>query len=142
MALTDATRLADFSSGVGTDGTLSANNINATGIVTAATLKVGSAVTVSGGIVTATQFVGDGSELTGVSGFATALSSDTTSILNRFFKTPEEIAIGAGTSLTITSDDASGNVAFCREGKIHVAVGATFHVGSGTTLATNVLGVF
>ena len=142
MALTDATRLADFSSGVGTDGTLSANNINATGIVTAATLKVGSAVTVSGGIVTATQFVGDGSELTGVSGFATALSSDTTSILNRFFKTPEEIAIGAGTSLTITSDDASGNVAFCREGRIHVAVGATFHVGSGTTLATNVLGVF
>ena len=142
MALTDATRLADFSSGVGTDGTLSANNINATGIVTAATLKVGSAVTVSGGIVTATQFVGDGSELTGVSGFATALSSDTTSILNRFFKTPEEIAIGAGTSLSITSDDASGNVAFCREGKIHVAVGATFHVGSGTTLATNVLGVF
>ena len=142
MALTDATRLADFSSGVGVDGTLSANNINATGIVTAATLNVGSAVTASGGIVTATQFVGDGSELTGVSGFATALSSDTTSILNRFFKTPEEIAIGAGTSLTITSDDASGNVAFCREGRIHVAVGATFHVGSGTTLATNVLGVF
>ena len=142
MALTDATRLADFSSGVGTDGTLSANNINATGIVTAATLKVGSAVTVSGGIVTATQFVGDGSELTGVSGFATALSSDTTSILNRFFKTPEEIPIGAGTSVSITSDDASGNVAFCREGAIHVAVGATFHIGSGTTLATNVLGVF
>ena len=153
MALTDATRLADFSSGVGTDGTLSANNINATGIVTAATLKVGSAVTVSGGIVTATTgsfsgtvtanaFSGDGSELTGVSGFATALSSDQTSVLNRFFKTPEEIPIGAGTSVSITSDDASGNVAFCREGNIHVAVGATFHVGSGTTLFTNVLGVF
>ena len=87
-------------------------------VVTAATLKVGlSAVTVSGtGIVTATQFVGDGSELTGVSGFATALSSDQTSVLNRFFKTPEEIPIGAGTSVSITSDDASGNVAFCREG--------------------------
>ena len=66
MALTDATRLADFSSGVGTDGTLSANNINATGIVTAATLKVGSAVTVSGGIITATSFVGSGADLTGV----------------------------------------------------------------------------
>ena len=124
MALTDATRLADFSSGVGTDGTLSANNINATGVVTA------------------TSFEGDGSQLTGVSGFATALSSSTTSVLNRFFKTPEEIPIGAGTSVSITSDDASGNVAFCREGNIHVAVGATFHVGSGTTLFTNVLGVF
>ena len=124
MALTDATRLADFSSGVGTDGTLSTNNINATGIVTAS------------------SFEGDGSALTGVSGFATALSSDQTSVLNRFFKTPEEIPIGAGTSVSITSDDASGNVAFCREGNIHVAVGATFHVGSGTTLFTNVLGVF
>ena len=142
MALTDATRLANFSSGVGTDGTLDTNNLNVSGVTTAATLKVGSAVTVSGGIVTATQFVGDGSELTGVSGFATALSSDTTSILNRFFKTPEEIPIGAGTSVSITSDDASGNVAFVREGAIHVAVGATFHVGSGTTLVTNVLGVF
>jgi hypothetical protein len=124
MALTDATRLADFSSGVGTDGTLSANNINATGVVTA------------------TSFEGDGSQLTGVSGFATALSSSTTSVLNRFFKTPEEIPIGAGTSVSVTSDDASGNIAFCREGNIHVAVGATFHVGSGTTLFTNVLGVF
>ena len=124
MALTDATRLANFSSGVGTDGTLDTNNINATGIVTAS------------------SFEGDGSQLTGVSGFATALSSDQTSILNRFFKTPKEIPIGAGTSVSITSDDASGNVAFVREGAIHVAVGATFHVGSGTTLVTNVLGVF
>ena len=142
MALTDATRLANFSSGVGTDGTLDTNNLNISGVATAATLKVGSAITACGGIVTATQFVGDGSQLTGVSGFATALSSDQTSVLNRFFKTPEEIPIGAGTSVSITSDDASGNVAFVREGAIHVAVGATFHVGSGTTLITNVLGVF
>ena len=153
MALTDATRLADFGSGIGTDSTLNLLNVNATGIVTAATLKVGSAVTVSDGIVTATTgsfsgtvtanaFSGDGSELTGVSGFATALSSDQTSILNRFFKTPREIPISAGSSVTVASDDASGNVAFVREGAIHVAVGATFHVGSGTTLVTNVLGVF
>ena len=95
-----------------------------------------------GGTVTATSFVGDGANLTGVSGFATALSTDQTSVLNRFFKTPEEIPIGAGTSVSIESDDASGNTAFVREGRIHVAVGATFHVGSGTTLVTNVLGVF
>ena len=58
MALTDATRLANFSSGVGTDGTLDTNNLNVSGVTTAATLKVGSAVTVSGGIVTATTFSG------------------------------------------------------------------------------------
>ena len=153
MALTDATRLADFSSGVGTDGTLSANNINATGIVTAATLKVGSAVTVSGGIVTATTgsfsgtvtanaFSGDGSELTGVSGFATALSSDQTSILNKIFKTPQTLTVGTGVSVTIESDAASGNTAFVREGIVHVGSGSTLHIDSSTAFHTNVLGVF
>ena len=94
------------------------------------------------GTVTATSFVGDGANLTGVSGFATALSTDQTSPLNSFFKTPQQINIGAGTSITVESDATSGNVAFIRENTINVAVGATFHVGSGTTLVTNVLGVF
>jgi hypothetical protein len=42
----------------------------------------------------------------------------------------------------VESDATSGNVAFVREGIIHVATGATFHVKTNTTLATNVLGVF
>jgi len=94
------------------------------------------------GIVTATKFVGDGSELTGVSGFATALSTDQTSPLNVFFKTPQQVNIGAGTSVTVESDATSGNIAFIREGIVHVAVGATFHIKTNTTLVTNVLGVF
>ena len=94
------------------------------------------------GTVTATSFVGDGANLTGVSGFATALSTDQTSPLNVFFKTPKQITIGAGTSLTVESDATSGNVAFIRESIVHVAAGATFHVKTDTTLATNVLGVF
>ena len=94
------------------------------------------------GTVTATAFVGDGANLTGVSGFATALSTDQTSPLNVFFKTPEQVQIGAGISIKIESDDTSGNLAFVRESIIHVATGATFHVKSNTTLATNVLGVF
>ena len=92
MALTDATRLADLE---GTDGTLSANNINATGVVTAtsfvgsgsgltgvastdniingtaATFTAGVNISASSnvsitGVVTATSFEGDGSALTGV----------------------------------------------------------------------------
>ena len=94
------------------------------------------------GTVTATAFVGDGANLTGVSGFATALSTDQTSPLNVFFKTPEQVQIGAGTSIKVESDNTSGNVAFIRESIVHVATGATFHVGSATTLVTNVLGVF
>ena len=95
-----------------------------------------------GGTVTATAFVGDGSELTGVSGFATAMSTDQTSPLNVFFKTPKQVNIGAGTSIQVESDATSGNVAFIRESIIHVAVGATMRVVSGTQLNTNVLGVF
>ena len=99
------------------------------------------------GTIPASQLTGtlpaiDGSQLTGVSGFADALSSDQTSVLNNFFKTPTQINVGAGTSLTVESDAASGNVAFVREGIIHVAVGATFHIKTNTALATNVLGVF
>ncbi len=80
MAISDATRLADFATGVGTDGTLLANNINATGIVTAtggfkgdvtgdvvgATVNLGTGVTNYSGIVSATQYYGDGSALTNV----------------------------------------------------------------------------
>ena len=176
MALTDATRLANFSSGVGTDGTLDTNNLNISGVATAATLGVSgvstaassviagiitanssgidagagivTATTVSAttgsfsGTVTANAFSGDGSELTGVSGFATALSSDQTNILNKIFKTPQTLTVGTGVSLTIESDAASGNVAFVREGIIHVGSGSTLHIDSSTACATNVLRVF
>jgi len=95
-----------------------------------------------GGTVTATAFVGDGANLTGVSGFATALSSDSSSPLSKIFKTPKQLDIGAGTSIKVESDTPSGSLAFMREGVVHVAVGGTFHVGSGTTLVTNVLNLF
>ena len=121
--------------GTGLTGVASTDNIITSTASTFANIN-------STGIVTATKFVGDGSELTGVSGFATALSNDTTSILNSVFKTPRELTVGTGVSVTIESDAASGNIAFMREGSIHVGSGSTFHVGSGTTLLTNILSVF
>mgnify|MGYP003125962408 FL=1 len=137
MAVTRGTGLADFASGLGSVLVVDAVNnrvgVNSTTPTTALDVD---------GTVTATSFVGDGSELTGVSGFATALSTDQTSPLNVFFKTPQQVNIGAGTSVQIESDATSGNIAFIREGIIHVAVGATFRVVNGNTLVTNVLGVF
>ena len=94
------------------------------------------------GIITASQFKGDGSELTGVSGFSTALSNDTTSLLNQIFKTSVQHNVAAGTSVTIQSDAGSGNVAFTRLSRINVGTGATLHVGAGTTFLMNVLNVF
>ena len=160
--MTRAQGLSDFASGLGDTLKIDGNNnrvginsttptealdvvgnIKATGTISGSVNQLAGDISVNTtGIITASKLVGDGSELTGVSGFATALSSDQTSILNKFFKTPTQINVGAGTSLTIESDAASGNVAFVREGIIHVAVGATFHVKSNHTLVTNVLGVF
>ena len=124
MAISDASRLADFATGVGTDGTLSANNIDATGIVTAV------------------SFTGDGSKLTGVSGFATAMSATQGDFLNRVFVTPQVLPLGAGTSVTITSTAADGNMAFTRASRVDVGTGSTLHVSVGTTFITNVLSVF
>ena len=94
------------------------------------------------GIASASSFYGDGSTLTGVSGFATALSSDTSSFLNQVFKTTSVDGPGAGTSVTITSDATSGNLAFTRLGQINVGTGATLHVSTGVTFVTDVLSIF
>ena len=92
------------------------------------------------GIITASQFHGDGSNLTGIQGLAEPLAQ--TGTLSKFLKTPKTINIGAGTSLTVESDIASGNVTFVKEGTIHVSVGGTFHVKNNTKLRLNVLGIF
>ena len=141
--MTRAQGLSDFASGLGDTLKIDGNN-NRVGINSTAPTE---ALDVVGnvkatGTVTATEFVGNGANLTGVSGFATALSSDQTSPLNVFFKTPKQVNIGAGTSITVESDATSGNVAFIRESIVHVGAGATFHVKTDTALHTNVLGVF
>ena len=147
MAISNATRLSDFGSGIGTAGAvLKVDNTNQrVGIGTTdprGMLQVGTAITMNGntGVITATSFEGSGANLTGVSGFSTALSSSGPG--QQIFKTNETLTIGAGTSYKVTSDDSSGNVAFTRCANLHLGTGATFVVGSGTTMAFDVLGVF
>ena len=83
MAISNATRLSDFGSGIGTAGAvLKVDNTNdRVGIGTTdprGMLQVGTSITMSGstGILTATQFIGDGSLLTGISAGSFA-SNDT-----------------------------------------------------------------
>ncbi len=158
--MTRAQGLSDFAAGLGQVLKVDANNnrvgINST--VPTQALDVVGDITATGnitaggnlsitGTIPASKLTGalpaiDGSSLTGVSGFADALSTDLSSPLNKFFKTPQQVNIGAGTSVSVESDAASGNIAFVREGIIHVALGATFNVKTNTTLRTNVLGLF
>jgi len=133
---------------VGIGGTLTYEdvaNVDSVGIVTARTdLFVGSNIKLGGssGVVTATKFVGDGANLTGVSGISTALGSTQGTLENLIFKTTESFTVAAGTSIRIESDNMSGNTAFTRLSRINVSTGATFHVSAGTTFIMNVLNVF
>ena len=132
----------DFPGDVGIAGTLTyedVTNVDSIGIVTAR-----SGINVPSGNVTVSSgaFVGDGSQLTGVSGFSTALGNDAGTLENLIFKTTEAFTIGAGQSIRIESDNMSGNTCFTRLGRINVSTGATFHVSAGTTFIMNVLSVF
>ena len=102
-------------------------------------LNVGGATTVAGSVV-ATSFEGDGSNLTGVTGFATALANS--GFLNSVFQTPKSDIVAAGTSVQITGEVGCGNIVFTRLGRIDVGTGATITVSTGTTFIMNVLSVF
>ncbi len=160
MAITNASRLADFGSGIGTQGAIIQvdNAGQEVGIGTTnpnATLTVGNigasgtSIYVHGdgritGVLTATSFSGDGANLTGVSaeGFSTALSSTQGDFLNQVFATPKVLPLGAGISVSITSSSGDGNVAFTRAGRVDVGTASTLHVSAGTTFIMNVLSVF
>ena len=97
------------------------------------------------GIVSATSYFGDGSNLEGVTGgggLGTALSDDSTKLLSHIFVTPRSDMVAAGTSVSVESGTGGGGIAFTKLNRIDVGTGATFHVGAGTTLIMNVLSVF
>ena len=97
------------------------------------------------GIVSATSYFGDGSNLEGVTGgggLGTALSDESTELLSQIFVTPRSDIVAAGTSVSVESGVSGGGIAFTKLNRIDVGTGATFHVGAGTTLIMNVLSVF
>ena len=160
--ISNASRLADFGSGIGTQGAIiQVDNTNQrVGIGTTnpqGMLQVGTAVTVYGstGIVSATAFYGDGSGLDGVaaSGLGTALNIDDATgkensllpegtPLKFIFKAARTMHIAAGTSVRVDSDTTSGNIAFMREADTFIGAGATLTIGAGTSLISDSLGIF
>ena len=97
------------------------------------------------GIVSATSYYGDGSNLEGVTGgggLGTALSDDSTKLLSQIFTTTRSETIAAGTSVSVEGGVGGGNMAFTKLGSITVATGATFHVSTGTTFVMDVLNIF
>ena len=125
---------------------------NLTGLADPSVLTVGGATkveavptgaTVTGnldvtGILTATEFSGDGSNLTGVGGLGDPQGA--TNNLNYLFTSPELLALTQST--TISATQAQGKVVFTASESLTIATGVTVEVAAGTTIRTNVLGLY
>jgi len=125
------------------------HNINSTGIITATSffgdgsnlsgVGVGTNTSVNTtGIITANSFSGDGSGLTGVGGIGDGLGAANN--LNYLFTSPELLELTA--NATISATEAQGKVVFTASDSIKVATGATVTVAAGTTIRTNVLNLY
>jgi len=92
------------------------------------------------GIVSATEFFGDGSNLTGVSspGLGTALSDDTTSPLNSIYFTNANLSVAS----TITvNPPSSASAAFTQYANIVLQNDADLIVADGDTFIPDILGI-
>ena len=90
------------------------------------------------GVVTAQSFSGDGSNLTGVGGLGDPQGA--TNNLNYLFTSPELLELTTNT--TISATQAQGKVVFTASKSLTVGTGVTVEVAAGTTVRTNVLGLY
>ena len=143
--------VADFN--VGANLTV-AGNATFNGTVTGATVGITSAG-YNVGTAKSLNFIGLGNTFAvegdtvnisiaggGGGGLGTALSDVKTDPGNQFYTTPRNVTIATGTTFFAEASAGDGGVVFSKLGRIHVATGATIHVGSGTTLALDVLRIF
>ena len=126
-------------------------HLNLSGIITASSLSgslvpsgdvnVGSNIKLgaASGIITATSFSGDGSNLTSLpAGLGTALSSTQTSPLNKLYYTNEILSIGA----TVTVDHPStGTGAYTQYADLRLEEGADLIIEDGDDVIPDILGL-
>ena len=108
-----------------------------TGATVTGNLGVSGDVTV-GGAVNATTITGDGSNLTGVGGLGDPQGA--TNNLNYLFTSPRLLALTQST--TISATQAQGKVVFTASESLTIGTGVTVEVAAGTTIRTNVLGLY
>ena len=138
------------------------HNINSTGIITAtqfhgdgsnltgldpSVLTVGGATkveavstgaTVTGNLDVSGTITGDGSNLTGVGGLGDPQGA--TNNLNYLFTSPRLLALTQST--TVSATQAQGKVVFTASESLTIGTGVTVTVAAGTTIRTNVLGLY
>ena len=139
MPLSPASRLADFGTGIGTAGAvLKVDNPNQrVGIgTTIPTATLGVA-----GIVSATAFYGDGSNLDGVAsaGLGTALSEVEFDPLTVIYQTSDTLSVGA--TITVDPPDATTKVAYTQYAEVKLEGDADLIVADGDDFIPDILGL-
>ena len=95
------------------------------------------------GVITATALYNEDGVLgSGGAGIGTELDTNKGTLGNLIYKTPRSYYATGVSSIHVTSDATSGNMAFTRLDEIRLGTGATMHIGAGTTLIMNVLNLF
>ena len=108
--------------------------VHSTGINIGSNIKFGST-----GVITATSFVGDGSDLTNLpAGLGTALSATATSPLNKMYYTNAVLGIAATTTVDVP---ASASAAYTQYADINIATDADLIIADGDDLIPDVLGL-
>ena len=126
----DATSIKDSGGNVKVQG--NPNGIVVTGIVTGSTANFT-------GVVTASSFEGDGSNLTNLpAGLGTALSSDNTSPLNKIYFTDRVLSIASTTTI---DPPATAIVAYTQYPQIEVEGDADLIISDGDEFIPNILGI-
>ena len=124
---------ADLSYDATTD-TLTVSNVSAN--------VTGSAINVTG-VVTATSFSGDGSNLTGISGIGSAINQNQSNPLSKIYYVDNTLDISENTTLTVpgsaTLSDAGFRVAYTNYADIHIQDSYDLTISSGSELAMDVL---
>ena len=91
------------------------------------------------GIVTAGQFVGDGSRITGVIGLGTALAANTPVLGNIFYR-DDTLSVGSTVTVDVPAN-AGSNVGYTHFTDLAVEQGADFIVADGDEFIADVLGI-
>ena len=91
------------------------------------------------GIVTAGQFVGDGSRITGVIGLGTAIIANTPVLGNIFYRN-NTLSVGSTVTMDVPSA-AESNVGYTHHSELAVEEGYDFIVADGDDFIADVLGI-
>ena len=138
MPLTELTKITG--PGIKTTTNFVGNNANFTGILTASNLSIGTGVTISAGVVTATKFVGDGSDLTSLpAGLGTALTADTTKPLKSIYYVNDTLHVTAHSLFEVPTTSSN---AYTQYANIQVEDNINLTVNDDCNFIPDVLSLF